>query len=112
MATTLTQVQEDFIGLIFRATVKDENGDAIDLSGASTKELHFEAPSGAGKEMTAAFYTDGTDGVIQYTTVSGDLDEDGTWSVQAYVVDAGLGINGHSTKHQFEVVANLAVEVP
>lgn len=107
---TLTQVQEDFIGLIFRATVKDENGDAIDLSAASTKELHFEAPSGAGKEMTAAFYTDGTDGVIQYTTVSGDLDEDGVWSVQAYIVIAAF--TGHSNKHRFEVVANLAVEVP
>ena len=37
---------------------------------------------------TASFYTDGSDGIIQYTTINGDLDTAGEWGVQAYIVSA------------------------
>ena len=33
----------------------------------------------------AVFKTDGTDGKVQYTTVDGDLNEVGTWRIQAII---------------------------
>lgn len=87
------EVHLNDIGTIFRATINDcdETLDpaaqvVLDISSATTTELIFEKPSGATLTKTATFTTDGTDGQIEYATISGDLDEIGTWRIQAYIV--------------------------
>ena len=80
-----TYVHNADIGTIFRLTITDTAGTAIDVSTAATKFIYFQKPDGTKKKNTAAFYTDGSDGIIQYTSVSGDIDQTGLWQVQGYV---------------------------
>lgn len=74
------------IGTSFRISILDCNSNAIDISNASTKQIIFKKPGGGSLTKTASFVTDGTDGLLEYNTISGDLDEVGTWKIQAYVV--------------------------
>ena len=73
------------IGTIFRLTIKDGD-DVIDISGASTKDIVFTNPSGTKTTQAGSFTNTGTDGQLQYASVSGDLDEVGTWEIQASIV--------------------------
>lgn len=76
------------IGVQFLATIKDGSS-VVNISTATTKQLNFRKPSGSILNKTASFYTNGTDGQIYYTSISGDLDECGTWSLQGYISMAG-----------------------
>lgn len=89
------------IGVAFKATIQ-EDGAAVDVSTASTKQIKFTKPDGTVETKTATFVTDGTDGVIQYVTVDGDLDMTGGWKATGYVEGLG-GFTGHSTDHEFRV---------
>ena len=81
------------IGTVFRVTVYDiDSGgttSALNISAASTKQLIFGKPDGTTLTKTATFTTDGSNGQIEYSTVSGDLSKAGTWSLQAYIVTSG-----------------------
>lgn len=79
------EIHNGDIGTIFEVTLKDGTV-LVDLSGATTKEILFLPPNKALKTKTAAFKTDGTDGIIQYTTLAADLDQAGKWKLQAHVV--------------------------
>jgi len=103
---TTIYVHNGDVGTIFRLTIKDTAGAAIDVSTASVKYIYFQDPSGVKTQKTAAFYTDGTDGKIQYTTVAGDIDEVGTWMVQGYV-ETSLG-KFWTEKDSFKVYSTLA----
>lgn len=81
------EVHKSDIGTVFVVTVKD-GGSALDISGATTKEIFFQVPDGTTLTKTAAFTTDGTNGKIQYTTISGDLSVTGQWKLQAHVINA------------------------
>lgn len=84
MAVCTQEIHQNDIGTIFRVTIY--NGTPIlDVSGATTKQILFQKPDGTAVTQTAAFFTDGTDGIIQYTTISGDLDQVGRWKLQAKV---------------------------
>lgn len=80
-----TYVHSNDIGTIFRLEIVDTAGVVIDVSTATVKYIYFQKPDGTKKKKTAAFYTDGSDGIIQYTSVSGDIDQTGAWQVQGYV---------------------------
>ncbi len=82
----MTDAQVGAIGTKIRLTLRDQDGNVVDLSGATTKRLDFQKPDRTSVSKTAAFHTDGTDGKIQYSTESGFLDLPGDWKVQAYVV--------------------------
>ena len=99
------EIHKSDVGTIFRATIQDSTF-TVDVSAAGTKQLKFRKPSGTVVTQTAAFTTDGTDGRIQYTTVSGDLDSTGQWSWQAYVALAAG--TWHSSVSYFDVHPNLA----
>lgn len=73
------------IGTVFEVTVQ-EDGIALDISTATTKQFVFKKKSGALLTVDAEFVTDGSDGKLSYTTVSGDLNEVGQWQIQVYVV--------------------------
>ena len=98
-------LQRDGIGYAITVTIEDENGSAVDVSGASTLSMVLQDPSNNNTTKTAVNNTDGTDGKIKYVTVSGDLDEAGRWRVQCNVIDAST--NRWTTVGHFHVVANL-----
>ena len=104
---TTIYVHNGDIGTIFRLTIVNTAGTAIDVSTAVTKYIYFQDPTGAKVQKTAAFTTDGTDGKIQYTSVSGDIDMVGTWQVQGYV-ETLLG-KFWTEKDSFKVYSNLSV---
>ena len=80
-----SEVHLNDVGTAFEVTIKD-GSDAVDVSAATTKEIIFRSPAGVKKVKAASFKTDGTDGIIQYTTVADDLDEEGRWGIQGHIV--------------------------
>ena len=102
--SSVTDITVGDIGTIVRMTIK-ELGSVVDLSSATTKQLVFKKPSGTTVTKTAAFLTDGTDGIIEYTTQSGDIDVAGNWKVQANLVLTSW--TGHTEAVSFRVVAAL-----
>jgi len=83
------QAQFNDIGTVFRVTVYDttKTGTSViaNISDATVLNIYFRRPDGTSFTRTATFTDDGTDGQIQYTTVDGDLNQVGTWAIQAYV---------------------------
>jgi hypothetical protein len=94
------------IGVNFNITVM--NGAVpLDVSNADNIYIIFQKPdmNAASVIKTASLVTNGTDGKIKYTTVSGDLDQIGTWQIQARV---NFGISVFSTDIQkFKVYRNI-----
>jgi len=81
---SIRKIRVDDAGTQFRLTIK--NGEeTADVSLVEKKTLTFTKPDGSKLERDARFYTDGSDGIIAYTTVKGDLETEGDWSVQAFV---------------------------
>lgn len=93
------------VGTAFRVTVKDEDGEIVDLSSASVMQLWFRKPDGTVAVQTAFLLNDGTDGIMEYVTVEGDLDLPGKWRVQGYVEVGPSKI--HSDIHRFKLWANV-----
>lgn len=102
----MSEIHLNNIGTIFRFTINDSNG-VYDCSSLVTKQLIFQKPNSLTNLVkNAVFYTDGTDGIIQYETVSGDLNVVGVWKVQAYLVDSD-GNEYYSNIQHFNVERNL-----
>lgn len=72
------------IGTIFRVTLMDDDI-IVPLNGAELKEIHFLKPDGVVVVKEADFYSDGADGIIEYITIANDLDQTGSWKIQAKV---------------------------
>ena len=99
------EIHKSDIGTVFKVTIKD-SASAVDISTATTKQIIFKKPGGGKLEKTASFFTDGTDGVITYTTISGDLSEEGMWKLQGYIVLSG-GNTFYTDISTFKVYRNL-----
>lgn len=97
--------QKSAIGVNIDVTVK-ENNIAVDLSTLSTKQYIIRKPNGTLLTKAATFKSDGTDGKLRYTTISGDLDATGNYLVQLNLVFSG-GYSGRSDIGSFDVVDNL-----
>jgi len=109
MACTEKEAHYNDVGTVFLVTVQDcvsGTAAALDVSSATSLQLVFSAPDGTSSTKTATLNTDGTDGKIKYTTVDGDLDQVGTWRLQARVV---FGVTGdwRSDISTFKVLENL-----
>ena len=90
----MKEVRSGDEGTIFRTTIVD-NGTAVDVSTASTKEIKFLDPKGVKVVKTAAFTTDGSDGKIEYITLTNDIVQVGVWSIEGYVeTSAGKWTSG------------------
>jgi hypothetical protein len=84
------EVHVNDIGTEFRITLTEE-GTAVDISAATSLQILIRKPSDTLLELEADLYTDGTDGVITYTSVDGDLDEVGTHKIQGKIeIDGGV----------------------
>lgn len=77
---------------------------SIDLTTATTQKIYYEKPSGTTGEWTANI----TGGDVTYTTLAGDIDEVGIWTLQAYVELSG-GWKGTSDKEKVEVLSTIDV---
>ena len=72
-----------------------------DISDATLMEIKYKKPGGTYGEWQAQ---QENDKVISYTTVSGNLDEAGTWIMQAYIETPAYKLHG--------LPARLEVEQP
>ena len=99
------EVHKGDIGTIFELTIVDQAGVAVDVSSDPSPEILFRR---RGQVLTkeAAFKTNGVDGVIQYTTLSGDIDKSGDWTMQGHVILTGG--EWHTTKVAFQVLEIIA----
>lgn len=83
------KVYEGDIGTVIELDVGE------DISSSSTRRIYYTKPSG-----TTGFWAATLVGTsrISYTTESGNLDEDGVWSLQAYIVTASGTWRGETVK--------------
>jgi len=72
------------LGTSIQVTVQESDAD-LDISAATDTAIILTKPGGETVEKTAAFITDGTDGLIAYNTVAADIDQKGIWSYRAKV---------------------------
>lgn len=99
------QIQKGNIGTAFRIEIKDQDDVVVDVSAATTIQIIFKKPGGDILTKTASFVTNGTDGMIQYVSQSGDLDTVGLWRHQGFVVQSGTEF--WTDLAQFKVHRNL-----
>lgn len=92
-------------GSIIRVTLVDSDRAAIDIHDATTMQLRFKKQDNSTVVKPAVFTHDGSDGEIEYETVSGFFDQSGTWEIQAYV--AGPGYKYSSEVKDFPVLPNI-----
>ena len=78
------EIHVNDIGTQFMLTVKD-GSTAVNISGASTKQITIKKPSGTSITVSTTFDSDGTDGKMYYNTVADDLDEAGSYKLQGKV---------------------------
>lgn len=93
------------VGTEIRLTVTDQDDTVVSLAAATVLEIHAQKPSGSTVEWTATLYGSGADGKIKYVTKTGDIDERGTWKIQAYV-EVGA-FKGHSRSVRFNVLPRI-----
>ncbi len=103
-AIELAEVHKLDIGTVFRLVFTDD-GVAVNISSASTKEILFVKPDGTKLTKVAEFSSDGSDGSIWYQTILNDLDQTGVWKVQGHVVTSQG--EWHSSIAEFTVHENL-----
>jgi len=91
-------------GQVLKITFIDVDTDAAaDISSYSTTiSMVFTDEGGTSTTKTAAFDSDGTDGIIKYTTESGFLTT-GTWTVRGRVASASAQLS--TVEHTFLVEA-------
>lgn len=99
-------IHKNDFGTEFRIEVLDHNGATLDISNQTALSVIFKKPGGTTLTKTASLVTDGTDGLIKYVTIADDLDEIGTWKIQAKIES----INGtwKTSFKSFKVYRNLS----
>lgn len=99
------------IGTVFRALITD-CGTPVDLASASSLLACFDPPGNDPFTRAMTFVStinsgagDGSDGFIEYTSVTSDLFIEGEWEWQAQVIIAAGRF--HTNVASFEVFPNL-----
>ena len=100
----MAEIFQDDTGTVVEVTVK-EGGSALDISSATTKNIIIKKPDGSKLTKAASFKTDGTDGIIKFTSLVTDFAASGDYKLQVYIVlPSG---SWHSTRKSFIVEFNL-----
>ncbi len=94
------------IGTVFERTVKDQDGNVVDVSTATTKDFIYTKSDGSKVTKDTEFTNDGSDGKLRYVTIADDLDIEGDWKLQVHVVLPGIG-EWWSDISSFRVHGNL-----
>ena len=117
MSCNNAEIHKDDVGTEFIVTIldftEDNDGEVVDISTATVKQIIFLKPDGLTKLTNAAVFTgiasggtaDGTDGKLSYFTIAGDLDEVGQYRVQTSLTTPGGSWS--TTISKFKVVDNL-----
>lgn len=105
MALTLTPHVGD-VGMVLRVLVIDENGVALNISSATTREILLGKPDDTVTTNVATFTTDGTDGLIQLTTTASTFDQTGEWEIQGHII--APGVDWHTAAATFAVLTVLS----
>jgi len=93
------------VGTLVKVTVKDDK-DVVDLSTATTKTLLIQRPNeSTARAMSMDFLTDGSDGILIYSLLSGDIDVAGDWTFQIYIETPSW--QDHTTKFIVKVETPL-----
>ena len=69
----MERIRQGDLGVTLQLTV-NEDGSALDISAATTKQLKLRQPDGTVVTYTADFVTDGTDGALEATSATGSSD--------------------------------------
>jgi hypothetical protein len=72
------------VGVKLRSTIMD-GSEVADLSTQTLLQYLLRKPSGTVSTLTASLVNDGLDGLIEFITVSGTLNEAGFYKLQAYI---------------------------
>ncbi len=100
----MASVRVNDTGTRFELTIKEGNV-AVDISSATVKTIKFQKPDNLTVSKTADFTTDGTDGKIDYVSITNDIDVKGEWKIQGYIeMPSG---KFHTSMSSFGVSANL-----
>lgn len=99
------QLQNLAVGFAFRVTLTSSDGVVVDCSAATAKRFVFQRPDGTDLVVDVDFITDGNDGKLFYLTVAGDINQAGTWKLQAHVATSGW--DEFSSVGKFKVKENL-----
>jgi hypothetical protein len=99
-----SEIHMNDIGTQFILTIKDQDGNIVDLSTCLSKSVIFQKPDLSSHTKAATFVTNGSDGKIYYTATSGDIEQDGFWRIQGRV-EFATGIWSTNTT-QFIVYPN------
>ena len=94
------------VGTIFEITVLDGTT-PLDISAATEMKIFLRRPSDTVVSDDATHTTDGTDGKMEYTSQSGDVDEPGLWRIQGKIIIPEGTF--YTDIDQFVVEASLAV---
>ncbi len=101
------------IGTAFRLQVQDTDEDGKitipDLTTQTAITIRFTRPSGLSFDKVGALVGPGTDGLIEYVSIGGDLDKAGRWTRQGHVVLASG--QWWTSKIEFQVEDNLPAPV-
>ena len=76
------------IGTELEILFEDQDGAAINISGATTKEIILVTPRGDQLTRAGTFTTNGTDGLLKYTTIKNDIIVAGEWKISGHIVNA------------------------
>lgn len=88
--TIVNEMHVGDIGTVIEVIVTDKtSGEIVNIESATTMQIIFKKPDETTVTKTAAHSTDGTDGKMFYTTIADDVDQDGHWKYQGYVVMPG-----------------------
>lgn len=82
-------IRKNDFGTVIEFTLTDANGDAVNISDMTTKSLKLKSPSGVVTTKTMSFVTGGTDGKLQYTTLTGEINAAGDWQLQVLLAKTG-----------------------
>lgn len=95
------------VGLTIRVTVKDQDQAPVDLTATTVRKIYLRRPNGRVSTFDASLVGPGTNGVMAYVTVAGDLDIHGDWTIQARVT-TGTTLDYFSEVQPFRVAENSA----
>ena len=76
------------VGTVFRLTIQEDVNTVtspIDISTQTAMSFIFVKPDGSSFTRTPVFTNTGEDGQIEYVILTGELDQAGTWQLQAEV---------------------------
>lgn len=93
-------------GTVLKAIVLNSAGAVVPVGDATAIQFFLAKPDTTVLTRTGSLTTDGSDGYIQYTVASGELNLVGIWSVQGHVVTPSGSFR--TSISQFRVDENLA----